>query len=396
VRTLAAALSLTGALLLAAAAPARSASGPLYVSPSGSDVGACTKAAPCRSLQRAYARAHGGQTVLVEAGSYPEETLQANNPRLTRARPVVFRPARGRVVVAYIDLEGAGNVTFRRMQFGRGRVEGHAWYQINSKNTLCDRCVIRGQLAIDGGDRDGRTGTRNASFTNGSVGGYVANNADPQIGGMRGPKFLKQWQPTGVSFVNETFHDIDASSPAAHTECLQVLAVHGLTIRHSRFYGCNAHGNESKNSITFAGYGTRGTNDDYWDVTLADDMFTGGPAGSNQIALSWDDQGGFERDCRRITVRNSTILGTVLWGCPQAAATVVENTILTFQWTGAWAMNQCHARFRIMIWQSAEHCPGTGVRAGHQLSFVNATNTAALDLHLKRGSYGYGMGIGVR
>ena len=271
-----------------------------------------------------------------------------------------------------------------------------ARYQIYSSNTLCDRCTIRGQIAIDGGDRDGPRGTRNASFTNGSVGGYVANDSDPMIGGMRGTDYPNQAQPTNVVFVNETFHDIDANSETAHTECLQVLAVHGLTIRNSRFYACNVHGSASKNSITFSGYGTPGTNDDYWDVTLDNDMFTGGPSGSNQIALSWDNQFGDQRDCRNIRVTNSTILGTVLWGCPDPGQTVVENTIESFQWTGTWAMSQCNAIFRNDLWATDGHCPGTTVRYGNPLRFIDSSDTAELDLRLEPSSYAFGFGIGVR
>lgn len=362
----------------------------------GADANACTRSAPCASFRRAYSRASPGQTVLVEAGSYPAQTLAVDNPRLSPSRRVVFRPASGKVVVAKADLEGADNIVFSNMTFGDGTVEDHAWYQRYSSNTLCDRCVLRGQLAIDGGDRDGRNGTRNAAFTNGSVGGYVANDADPQIGGMRGPGYPNQAQPTDISFVNETFHDIDANSNTPHTECLQVLAVHGLTIESSRFYACNVHGNGSKNSIMFSGYDAHGTNDDYWNVTLENDMFTGGPPGSNQIAFDWDNQFGFRRDCRNIVVRNSTILGTVLWGCPDRSQTLVENTIETFQWTGSWAMKQCNAVFRNDIWGSDGHCPGTNIRYGHPLRFVDASDTASLNLRLAKGSYGVGLDIGVR
>jgi hypothetical protein len=59
----------------------------LYVSPTGSDAAPCSRRAPCRSLERADARARPGTTVRVAPGTYGRATLRASG---TAARPVRF------------------------------------------------------------------------------------------------------------------------------------------------------------------------------------------------------------------------------------------------------------------------------------------------------------------
>ena len=77
----------------------------LYVSSGGSDGSQCSKASPCKSFARAYARAQLGQTVLVAAGDYPKQTLTAVNGKDSAGANVVFRPAPGATVrLAGLDL----------------------------------------------------------------------------------------------------------------------------------------------------------------------------------------------------------------------------------------------------------------------------------------------------
>ena len=49
----------------------------LFVSPSGSDTGSCSQAAPCASLNGAYQLAKAGQTISVAAGTYPNQVIQS-------------------------------------------------------------------------------------------------------------------------------------------------------------------------------------------------------------------------------------------------------------------------------------------------------------------------------
>ena len=335
----------------------------LFVSTTGSDARSCTQSAPCASLARAYAVAGAGAVVQVAPGSYGAQTMSANNGSVSSSQPVVFQSPAGAgvgdVVIEQLNLTGSDNVTFKTMTFGTGAPGNKAWYQRFSSNTLCDGCYIHGQLAIDGDDS-------NITFKNGTVGNYVAGNADPQIGAERGPSVTNAAQPTNVSFINESFHDIDASSTGTHTECLQVLAVHGLTIDHSTFFNCNVHGNGSKANIMFSGYdhnvgcvneATCGTNNDYWDITIQNSSFNGGPAGSNQLAFQWDNQFDDSYDCRNVLVQNNSIVGGVLWGCnvnPPAETQVLRNSISL---SGGFYSSQCNAVFKGNTWGRGSGCP---------------------------------------
>ena len=45
------------------------------MSPTGSDAGLCTQAAPCKSLDRAYRVAEPGDVVQIAEGSYPGQDV---------------------------------------------------------------------------------------------------------------------------------------------------------------------------------------------------------------------------------------------------------------------------------------------------------------------------------
>src|SRR5438105_7204337 len=128
----------------------------LFVSPSGSDPAPCTRSHPCSSFASAYSLAKSGAHVEVARGSYGVQTMSVNNAALTASQPVVFRPPAGvgvsQVTVAQLNLTGASNVSFQSMTFGSGAEASRAWYQRFSSNTLCDGCLIHGQLAVDGDD----------------------------------------------------------------------------------------------------------------------------------------------------------------------------------------------------------------------------------------------------
>ncbi len=374
----------------------------IFLSPTGSDSNGCSSSAPCLTMARAYSLAKAGSVVQLAAGTYGVQTLSSNNPSVTSSSPVTFVSS-GAVIITHINLKGASNLTFKNMTFGDGSAGNQAWYQLYSSNTICDQCYIHGQLDIDGGDANGPNGTTNASFTNGTVGNYIARNGDPQIGGFRGPTFTNQAVPTNISFINESFHDIDSDNLTSHTECLQVLAVHGLTIKQSKFYNCNVHGNGSKNGIQFSGYdhssgctneSTCGTDNDYWNVTIENSMFNGGPVGSNQIAFGYDDQFGDFGDCRNWSVRNNSIIGAVLWGCNNGgqnggkSAVVVTSNIFSIGSAG-FLNSQCNATFSYNIYESGgTGCGGTNIRTGA----VSYVNRSGMDLHLTAGSFGINIG----
>lgn len=84
-----AALALVAFLSTAAIAAAKPHT-TLYVSPSGSDAGACTKGAPCKSIGAAVAKAAKGDTVKVERGTYNEQVTLTSDISLVGVRKPVI------------------------------------------------------------------------------------------------------------------------------------------------------------------------------------------------------------------------------------------------------------------------------------------------------------------
>jgi hypothetical protein len=372
-----------------------------FISPAGTDSNPCSRALPCLSFARVYATSGPGDLVKIAPGQYGAQTLPTDNARLDARRPLTFEGGTGRslgtVVVEQLNLTGASNLIFKNMTLGTGSPRNRAWYQRFSSHTLCDRCSIHGQLVIDGDDSQ-------IAFDNGEVCCYEAGDSDPQIGAERGANAPDAVQPYNVSFVNESFHDINSTSLATHTECLQVLAVHGLEVERSKFYRCNVNGNGSKAGILFSGFDCQGsattpaakesncgTNDDYWNVTIESSMFNAGltpPQGGNFLAFQWDDQFGDPNDCRNILVRHNSVIGGVLWGCDSPAETVVRGNIFSMGLRSR--RPQCNGIFSYNIWEQGVACRG---RHGyvHRVKYVSREAGPAFDLHLKPGSFGIGL-----
>jgi hypothetical protein len=103
-------------LSLAAAGVAAAATGTgggaatvVYVSPHGSDKAACTRAAPCKSFDRAYVVAKPGQTILLAAGTYPSQLVKVDPTKVKARSNVVFRPAPGATVTIAGELTMMGS-----------------------------------------------------------------------------------------------------------------------------------------------------------------------------------------------------------------------------------------------------------------------------------------------
>src|SRR2546421_11676986 len=109
------------AALTAACAPAiaRPTDRVLYLSPTGSDAAPCSAAAPCATLQRAFALARPGQTVELAGGTYPGQSI-AGSPK-SGAAHVVFQPAPAAQVSfsGRLSLDGAAHLTLRGFDLAR-------------------------------------------------------------------------------------------------------------------------------------------------------------------------------------------------------------------------------------------------------------------------------------
>lgn len=190
----------------------------LYVAPAGSDNAGCTRSQPCASFDRAYALARPGAIVLVAGGRYGSQTIQFRSGR--KAPKVVFRPATSarvtlagdtrvhatqlelqRMAIDNLDvLRDASHVTFRNVVNRGFWIQGSSNVSFVGGEVTCGRCSYHPFL-VDGGEPDFRP-------------------------------------PRKILFDGVYFHDWYVSTAGQHTECLQILAGDGVTIRNSVFRNC--------------------------------------------------------------------------------------------------------------------------------------------------------------
>jgi len=231
------------ALTAAGAGPAQKPAS-LFVSPGGSDAGACTRATPCRSFDRAYHRARAGQVVEVAGGTYPSQSLSAA-PGKSSSAHVVFRPAPGGTVTmgGRLTLRGVTHLTLTGFRFPRSDPD----FEL-----LLDGCNTDVSLVNSSGRRFFiLEGNSQITFAGGSWGGYgTPGDEDSAIGtaGPSGPERSCGGKPAGparqIVFDHVTFHDVfwnvpDTNWGGSHPDCFEINGyVDGVTIRNSTFTRC--------------------------------------------------------------------------------------------------------------------------------------------------------------
>jgi hypothetical protein len=192
----------------------------LFVDPAGSDAAACSRAAPCRTLARAYAVARPGDVVEVAPGTYPPQQIP-HDPARTSPDDVVFRPRAGtRPALGGLEAFG-GHFTVRGLR--TGFVDLHA---DDGGHSPADVTVVDGEgpgLFIGGGARDIR-------IEGGSYGGGVRNETPVKVQGIPAPAH--------VAFEGVRFHDAVRDRQGVHIECLYAADVQHFTVRRSRFENC--------------------------------------------------------------------------------------------------------------------------------------------------------------
>ena len=191
----------------------------LFVSPTGSDEDACTRAEPCGSLAGAYRAAAPGDVVDVAAGDYGEQSIPFVEGR--GGPPVELRAAAGADVrLSGLAIEG-DLVTVRAMAVESVGVASEG------------RTVSDVQLIDLIGRRLWVNGVRRVLVQGGKYGG-VTDETPVKVGS----------KPSShdVSFDGVLFHDARAKTETAHLECVMALDVQGLTVRNSRFRGCGVFG----------------------------------------------------------------------------------------------------------------------------------------------------------
>ena len=273
------AIACAGALVSAASATAAPV---LHVAPGGSDGGPCTAARPCASFDRAYHVARAGQVVRVRAGAYPDQRITPRGGAL--ASPVTFRSAPGaRVTVGDLRLTGS-QVVFERMAF-------ESWTADRSAHHLTFRSVRTGAFYVN-----------SASFIRilgGSVG--PARDTHPQIA-----SWPEGTRPHDILIDRVRFHDIRRSGPDVHIECLQIGSGLRITVRRSRFVGCDVF------ALSLTEYNGGGPPT---AVTIENNVF--GAAGSGGFySLAFNQQVAFSD----VVVRHNSFLQATMWPDPQGGA----------------------------------------------------------------------------
>lgn len=268
-------------LAATAVGPAGSAAtAPLYMSPSGSDSGRCTRSAPCRSFERAYEVAVPGQTVLVGAGEYDGQQEISRDSRKTSSRDVLFRPARGaRPVVGSLDVYGS-HVEFRNLRIRRDFYVKCGADDVTLRASKASLFFIR-------------------SATNIRILGSEFGPSDTisQIGHT--PECPRS--PRGILMDRVYMHDFTNSSPGKHMECLTVQAASDFVIRRSRFHHCQHFDILFKHRSPVLS----STN-----VTIENNWFDHPwPEGSTAIQFSLPASGGtFEN----VAIRNNSFAGSLI------------------------------------------------------------------------------------
>ena len=236
-KTILVAMFVLSALLMVA--PAQGAT--LYVATNGSDGNPCSQAAPCASFNGAYSKAAGGDTVIINGGTYGNQSLTA----ATKGSVVTFQAASGAsVTVASLYI----NTRFVEVQnvTSTGRVDimpsNNLWVTPTVNNITLrnvsgkSMMVIAEDVLVQGGRYGGFDGCVEANQEDvidiwqlpDSSGTYHASSRVTFDGVV----------VHDITDHNNTCSDVSGSANGRHVDCMQILAGHFITVRNSIFYNC--------------------------------------------------------------------------------------------------------------------------------------------------------------
>lgn len=228
----------------------------LFLSPHGSDSGACTRASPCASFARAFSVARGGQVVEVAGGYYGN----CSQP-ISGVKPdfVTFRAAKGGTPWTTCPLTlKAEHVRFQNLKLDGIYLYGETKYvTLDNVNVTCrDQAPFKlygpTQLASNSAGPVSRSGyycdafvkgtMKHFRMTGGSIGPTLADScvgADDNSIGYSAPDFIAE----DIVFDHVTVHSARFRGRAgcnttdvAHTELFYLTAVKDVTIKNSYFY----------------------------------------------------------------------------------------------------------------------------------------------------------------
>lgn len=203
----------------------------LYVSVHGQDGASCGSAqAPCGSFEAAYRAAAPGDVVLVEAGEYPEQTINGD-PTKTATAHVLFKPAPGAAVsvtgptyiyASHLTLEGVhvGEMTIGNYNQtpGRPNATGVTLRDVVGRDFEIDSAT---DVQMIGG------GWGPDSACGGPYGGD--NNSIRDVTGV---------VPSDILIEGVSIHDVQSYNLVqCHIEGLAIFAGRHITVADSRFWG---------------------------------------------------------------------------------------------------------------------------------------------------------------
>ena len=212
----------------------------LFVAPAGSDANPCTRSAPCATFDRAYHAAKPGETIEVEAGRYPAQTI-TRAPASAAGPDVVIEAAPDAAVVVTGRLslgssEGSGDapshLVLRNLTAPKKRVQ-----VIDPAGYITLDDLRAGSFYVDG--------ARHVTIRGGDYGDCGSADRRCEGGGPGSQNWIKDdvgsSRTVDVTIDGATIHDYRLQPGPYHYECLFVLGGTNVTIENSHFYRCELY-----------------------------------------------------------------------------------------------------------------------------------------------------------
>jgi hypothetical protein len=241
----------------AATASAGSPPATIFIATSGSDANACTAAAPCLTMNRAYRLAAPGAVVELAGGSYPAQRLTYDATKVGVSADVTFRAASGALAaLAGLALDGAQHVVIvgdspnsnlTRLGPLQKPVDG---ITLRPDPTLMDtggdltlsNCADNNSFIGLDMRQFGVSGSDNTLIDGGSAGGYDNVGGDSYVGPpylMRGTPTCVGHNPLNTHITHLVFHDVLRTNLlSAHPDCLQFYGSNGVLVDYNSFARC--------------------------------------------------------------------------------------------------------------------------------------------------------------
>lgn len=315
----------------------------VFLSPSGNDGGPCSAGAPCATLARGYQASSPGQVVQLAAGAYPGGRIDPDAPKTAADSRVVLAPAPNAAVTVsgelFID---AQHIELRDMALPEG------WQTLARAADVVVRNADSRHFFMDA--------SQGVSIIGGRVGPGVDYHPIIQSGSTTPPR--------NILIDGVWFHDWTVSNSAVHTECLQIGAGDGITIRNSRFTNCHATGNVH---VSHWGPSPRTRN-----VTIENNFFSDAVDGYYSLQAN---------AVENLLIRNNTSTQAMAV-FPYAGISSVR-VIANLAPMAAWACTSgVQYRSNVSFGPGAGRCHSSDAVVGNP-GFVNE---GALDLHVGSGS----------